>query len=129
MAAEQIPKLRVLVADDMQSMRGIIKAALKSAGVVDIVDVPDGEIAIQHLKSKPTDLVVCDWDMPKVSGLEVLQWVRDNEALKTLPFILLTANNQAGHVKEAILAGVTDYITKPFAVSYTHLTLPTKRIV
>lgn len=107
-------KIKVLVVDDMSSMRMMIKAVLREIGVVEIAEAGDGVKAGEMLAARPYDLVICDWDMPKANGLEVLQRVRGAGALATTPFIMLTANSQRDHVSQAIEAGVSDYLAKPF---------------
>jgi two-component system chemotaxis response regulator CheY len=109
-----LSKLRVLVVDDMASMRLMIKAILRDQGIEDITEASDGERAIEWLGTKGFDLVICDWDMPKQTGLDVLRHVRATAKLKALPFVMLTANSARGHVSQAIDAGVSDYLAKPF---------------
>jgi two-component system chemotaxis response regulator CheY len=106
--------LNVLVAEDMGSMRMLIKATLKSLGVTEINTVPDGGAAIKALESERYDLVLCDWDMPGASGLEVLQSARGSETNPKVPFVMLTGNTQQEHVSQAIQAGVDDFVAKPF---------------
>lgn len=105
---------KVLVVDDMKSMRNLIKACLGELGLTDVTEAADGKMALVQLRSKPFDLVICDWDMPTMDGLEVLREVRSDERLATLRFIMLTANAQSSKVHEAISAGVSDYVAKPF---------------
>ena len=105
---------RILIVDDMAAMRGLIKATLKQAGYHQVEEAIDGESAIGKVSKNTYDCVICDWDMPKANGLEVLQHVREQMRLQDLPFIMLTANTNASHVTQAIELGVTDYISKPF---------------
>lgn len=111
---EDRDKLKVLVADDMRSMRALIKASLKDLGFSRIDEAADGEMAKKAISSGEFDLVICDWDMPHANGLEVLEHTRTNAKNTAVPFIMLTANNDVKHVKQAIEAGVSDYIAKPF---------------
>ncbi len=106
--------LRLLVVDNMSSIRLLIKAILREMGITSIVDANDGQKALEHLAAQPFDLVICDWDMPKVTGLEVLQQVRSVEKTSSLPFIMLTANSNRDSVSKAIEANVSDYLAKPF---------------
>ena len=104
----------VLVVDDMASMRALIKATLQQAGFSSLDEAADGESAIDKIGRGRYTLIICDWDMPKKNGLEVLKFVRNDRDLKDLPFIMLTANANADLVKSAISAAVTDYVIKPF---------------
>ena len=104
----------ILIVDDMASMRELIKATLKQAGYLQLDEAGDGARAISKLAQNTYTMVICDWDMPKASGLEVLEYVRSEQRLQDLPFIMLTGNANAQDVKKAIEAGVTDYVSKPF---------------
>jgi len=106
--------LSILVVDDMSSMRMMIKSVLRKLGVINIHDANDGEKALEIIESHPLDLVICDWDMPKVDGFEVLEQVRSKSSTQELPFIMLTAVSKRGYVTSAIDAGVSDYLAKPF---------------
>lgn len=107
-------KIKILLVDDMSSMRGVIKMFLKSGDFDQIDEASDGEQAWKRLSFGQYNIVICDWDMPNMSGLELLEKVRTDEKLKDLPFLMLTANNSMDKVKLAIDAGVNDYIAKPF---------------
>ncbi len=106
--------LKVLVVDDMSSMRMMIKAVLREMGILLVHEAGDGDKALELLNAQPFGLVVCDWDMPTVDGLAVLQQVRAEPRTSKLPFIMLTANSARDHVSRAIEAGVSDYLAKPF---------------
>lgn len=107
-------KLKTLVVDDMSSMRMMIKAVLREHGIVDVVEAGDGEKAAEILQNKTFQLIICDWDMPKMNGLEFLRHVRTASSTGQMPFIMLTANSDREHVAQAIDAGVNDYLAKPF---------------
>lgn len=109
-----LSKLTVFVADDMSSMRMMIKAVLRQVGIEAVAEAGDGVKAIEALSARSYDLLICDWDMPKATGLEVLQHVRGDPSLAKLPFIMLTANANRVNVQQAIDAGVSDYLAKPF---------------
>lgn len=108
--------VRVLVVDDMTTMRKIVSKALKTIGFADIIDAADGALAFTALQNsdKPVGLIVSDWNMPNCTGLEFLKRVRGNSQYKDTPFVLLTAESEIEQVKEAIMAGVDNYIVKPF---------------
>lgn len=109
-------KLKVLVVDDMMTMRKIIMNAIKNLGFNDMVDAVDGAKAWEILTSSypPIGLIISDWNMPNMTGLELLKKVRADEKLKNLPFVLVTAESNKTQVVEAIKAGVTNYVVKPF---------------
>ncbi|MBV5309887.1 response regulator [Chromatium okenii] len=108
--------LRALVVDDMASMRMVIKAVLNQMGCIDIVEASNGKDALQYLvaNNNSVDILICDWNMPGMTGLEVLQKVRAKPELKRLPVLLVTAEQSKQQVKDAVIAGVTGYVTKPF---------------
>lgn len=105
---------RVLVVDDFSTMRRIVKNCLKQLGFEDISEANDGDVALQKLKSEKFDLIVSDWNMPKMMGIDLLRAVRADEALKNIPFLMVTAEAQKENVIEAAKAGVSNYIVKPF---------------
>jgi two-component system chemotaxis response regulator CheY len=110
---------KILIADDMPTIRDILKSQLRAMGFKNIVEAVDGESALNLLissreKDSPIQLVISDWNMPRVSGLDLLKQVRASADWKDLPFILLTSESERDHVTEAIVAGVSQYIIKPF---------------
>ncbi len=107
---------KILVVDDMMTMRKIVTKGLKDLGYSDIKEAADGNLAWAELDqaNPPFQLIVSDWNMPNCSGLDFLRKLRADARFKTIPFIMLTAEAEAHQVKEAIMAGVTNYITKPF---------------
>lgn len=108
---------RVLVVDDATFIRDLVKKTLwqKFPGI-EIIDAGDGRKAQSALKQSdaPIDLILSDWEMPEVSGEEFLRWVRDEPNFKDIPFIMITSRGDKEYVVQAIQAGVTDYISKPF---------------
>ena len=107
-------KMRILVVDDFASMRNIIKGLLNQIGFQNIEEAKDGSTALEKLKIGKFDLVICDWNMPKVPGIEVLKAIRNDPRLKDLPFLMVTAKAKKDNVMEAVKAGVNQYIVKPF---------------
>jgi two-component system chemotaxis response regulator CheY len=107
---------KILVVDDMLTMRKIVTKGLKEMGFADIKEAADGNLAWAALEAPDAQiqLIVSDWNMPNCSGLDFLKKVRADARFKAIPFILLTAEAEAQQVKEAIVAGVSNYITKPF---------------
>lgn len=106
--------MRVLVVDDFATMRRIVKNLLKRIGIEDIEEAEDGLQALQKLKSEKFDLIVSDWNMPNMTGIELLQTVRNDPAMKKLPFLMVTAEAEKDNVFLAIKMGVSNYIVKPF---------------
>ena len=107
-------KMKVLVVDDFSTMRRIVKNILRQLGFENIVEADDGETAKIKLESERIDFIVSDWNMPKMSGLELLKWVRSNDEFKSLPFLMVTAEAQKENILEAVKAQVSNYIVKPF---------------
>ena len=108
------PNLRILVVDDFATMRKIIKNILTQLGFKNIIEADDGTTALEVLKKEKVDLIISDWNMPKMNGLELLKAVRNDPNLKDIVFIMVTAEAQKDNVIEAIRQGVNQYIVKPF---------------
>jgi two-component system chemotaxis response regulator CheY len=109
-------QLSVLVVDDQMSVRALVRQALMTLGVKQIADAADGEEGLRMLRIRQTHLVLSDMTMPRMDGLALLKAVRADPVLKQIGFIMLTSRGEAELVKEAIAAGVNNYITKPFAI-------------
>lgn len=108
-------KVSVLVVDDAPFIRDLVKKCLRNyfPGMV-IEDAVNGRKAQVLLERERFDLVLCDWEMPEMSGLELLTWCRQQEALKAMPFIMVTSRGDKENVVQAIQAGVSDFVGKPF---------------
>ncbi|MDZ5603087.1 response regulator [Pseudomonas sp. RP23018S] len=108
-------KVKVLVVDDASFIRDLVRKALRSAfpGIA-VEDAVNGRKAMTLLAKEPYDLVLCDWEMPEMSGLELLAWCRQQPSLKGLPFIMVTSRGDKENVIQAIQAGVSDFVGKPF---------------
>ncbi|NUN04367.1 MAG: response regulator [Bdellovibrio sp.] len=111
---------RILVIDDMPSIRDLVKNTLKAMGYKNIQEAEDGEQGLKILLQNNTvdshiQLVISDWNMPKMKGLDLLKQVRATAELASLPFVLLTSESERDQVTEAVLAGVSQYIVKPFS--------------
>ncbi len=105
----------VLIVDDFSIMRGIIRRMLlKEFGTNNIFEAEDGVSAWQTLNSEKVDLVLCDWNMPNMTGLDLLEKVRAHKELAQIPFIMITAEGKKENVIEATKKGVSGYIIKPF---------------
>jgi len=106
--------LKILIVDDFATMRKVIRNLLKQGGFENVAEAEDGAVALKVLKSQPFDFVISDWNMPNMSGLELLKAVRADEELKGLPFLMVTAEALKDNVVAAVKAGVSNYIVKPF---------------
>ena len=106
--------IKILVVDDFSTMRRINKNLLRQLGYSNIVEADDGTTALQKLQDEKIDFVVSDWNMPKMTGLELLKSVRADEKLKDIPFLMVTAESEKDRVIEAVKAGVNNYVVKPF---------------
>jgi len=106
--------LKILVVDDFATMRKVIRNLLKQGGFENIVEAEDGVAALKVLESQKVDFVISDWNMPNMSGLELLKAVRGSDDLKELPFLMVTAEALKDNVVAAVKAGVSNYIVKPF---------------
>lgn len=107
-------KMPILVVDDFSTMRRIVKTCLKQLGFDNTADAEDGQIALNKLKDGDFKLIVSDWNMPNMMGIDLLRAVRSDPKLKALPFLMVTAEAQKENVLEAAKAGVSNYIVKPF---------------
>ena len=108
---------RVLIVDDSNVMRKIIKNALNQLGFSDYVEAADGHAAMKEIGEDPVDLIISDWNMPKMTGLEFLKNVRGHGNLKDIPFLMVTSEGDEAKILEAVEAGVSQYIVKPFNAS------------
>ncbi|MBV4538710.1 MULTISPECIES: response regulator [Pseudomonas] len=108
-------KVNVLVVDDAPFIRDLVKKCLRNAfpGMV-IEDAVNGRKAMAMLSKETYDLVLCDWEMPEMSGLELLTWCRQQPEMKALQFIMVTSRGDKENVIQAIQAGVSDFVGKPF---------------
>jgi CheY-like chemotaxis protein len=109
-------KVSVLVVDDATFIRDLVKKGLRDHFPgIQIEEAINGRKAQQMLSRQPVDLILCDWEMPELSGLELLTWCREQDSLKIVPFIMVTSRGDKENVVQAIQAGVSDFIGKPFS--------------
>ncbi len=133
----------VMVVDDQVGMRKIIKTVIQSMGIQAVVEAADGSEALmvleqknKHGKGKPPprasnfdygkkkiDFIICDWRMPRVSGIELLQAIKADEKLKDIPFMMLTAEGTREEVARALDLGIVDYVIKPFTAQLLEMKL------
>ncbi|MBC3269338.1 response regulator [Pseudomonas sp. SWRI81] len=108
-------KISVLVVDDASFIRDLVKKCLRNYFPgIRTEDAINGKKAQAMLAKEAFDLVLCDWEMPEMSGLELLTWCREQDNLKTMPFIMVTSRGDKENVVQAIQAGVSGYVSKPF---------------
>ncbi|MBC7384837.1 MAG: response regulator [Cryobacterium sp.] len=109
-------KTRILVVDDMMTMRKLVGKACKEIGFTDITEANDGAVAWEAITSAnpPIGLVISDWNMPNTSGMDLLKRIRGDSRFGKLPFILVTAETEQHQILEAVKAGVSQYLVKPF---------------
>jgi len=108
--------MKILVVDDFSTMRRIVRNLLVELGFSNplIQEADDGNAALTMLKANPFDMVVTDWNMPNMTGIELLQAIRAEPKLKSLPVLMVTAENNREQIIAAAQAGVNGYIVKPF---------------
>ena len=109
--------LTVLVVDDFSTMRRVVRNILRELDFKNVLEADDGSTAVEILKAEKVDLIVSDWNMPKMTGLELLKFVRSMERTKKIPFLMVTAEAEMERIVEAVKAGVSNYILKPFTAT------------
>ncbi|MBU1941142.1 MAG: response regulator [Candidatus Thermoplasmatota archaeon] len=106
--------MKVLIVDDFATMRRIVRNILKQIGFKNMIEADDGKTALKALKKEKIDLVLCDWNMPEMPGIDLLKTIKSDDELKDIPFVMVTAEAQKDNILEAVKAGVSSYIVKPF---------------
>lgn len=106
--------LRILIVDDFTTMRRIVRNNLKQIGYTDAEEAENGQVALDMLRAGNFDLVICDWNMPGMTGIDLLRVVRRDPRFAKLPFLMVTAEAKKSNIVEASQAGVSQYIVKPF---------------
>ncbi|KAA8713389.1 response regulator [Pseudomonas syringae] len=106
--------MKILIVDDFSTMRRIIKNLLRDLGFTNTSEADDGLTALPMLQSGAFDFLVTDWNMPGMSGIDLLRQVRADERLKSLPVLMVTAEAKREQIIEAAQAGVNGYVVKPF---------------
>ncbi len=107
---------KTLVVDDFATMRKIVRNVLKQIDITNVAEAENGKMALDILKKDPVDfeLIVSDWIMPVMTGIDFLKACKEDDAVRKIPFVMVTAEAQKDSVLEAIKAGVDNYIVKPF---------------
>jgi two-component system chemotaxis response regulator CheY len=110
--------LKFLVVDDFSTMRRIVRNLLKELGFTNVDEAEDGAVALQKLKTIGNfQFVISDWNMPNMTGIELLKAIRADEALKHLPVLMITAEAKKENIVEAAQSGASGYIVKPFTAA------------
>jgi two-component system chemotaxis response regulator CheY len=118
-------KMPILIVDDYKTMLRIVRNLLQKIGFSDIDEATDGTDALAKLKGRQYGLVISDWNMQPMTGYELLQKVRADGALKSMPFVMVTAESKVENVVAARQAGVNIYIIKPFSAEVLKAKLKT----
>lgn len=116
------PNMKILVVDDFSTMRRIVRNLLKELGFSNVHEAEDGVDALKKLRAETFDFVVSDWNMPNMTGIDLLREIRKDPALKHLPVLMVTAEAKKENIIEAAQAGASGYVVKPF----TSITLDEK---
>jgi len=109
--------LKILVVDDFSTMRRIVKNLLKELGFTNVFEAEDGVDALNKLRGEKFDFVVSDWNMPNMTGIELLRAIRGDATLKHLPVLMVTAEAKRENIIEAAQAGASGYVVKPFTAA------------
>ena len=109
--------MRILVVDDFPTMRRIVRSLLKELGFTNVEEAEDGQDGLAKLREGGFDFVVSDWNMPNLDGLEMLKAIRGDDALKSLPVLMVTAEAKKENIIAASQAGANGYVVKPFTAA------------
>ncbi|MCX2780090.1 chemotaxis response regulator CheY [Microbulbifer thermotolerans] len=109
--------MKILVVDDFPTMRRIIRSLLKELGFTNVDEAEDGQEALSKLAAGDIEFVVSDWNMPNLNGLDMLKQIRADEATKSLPVLMVTAEAKKDNIVAAAQAGANGYIVKPFTAA------------
>lgn len=111
---DQTKSPTVLVVEDAIFVRNFIMIALRTIGISKIIEADNGKSALEELNKQHIDIVLSDWHMPEMEGIDVLKAMRADEKLKDIPFLMLTSDVSPDNVTDAINSGVSDFLAKPF---------------
>ncbi len=112
--------MKIITVDDSATMRRIIRNSLKAIGYTEVIEAENGQVGLAKIQTENVDFVITDWSMPVMTGLEMVQSIRQNPALKHLPILMVTAVGQKDEIVQAVSAGVNGYIVKPFEADTLH---------
>lgn len=109
--------IKILVVDDQQAIRALVRKGLIQLGFSDIEEAPDGEAALKHMLASPAQLVISDFNMPKLDGVELLRAIRGHPPISTTAFIMLTGRADTELLQRSMKHGVNNFLLKPFTVA------------
>jgi len=109
------PAAKILVVDDFSTMRRFIRNILDQLGYREVEEADDGDSALEKLRGTRFDLVIADWNMPRMNGLDLVKAIRADEELKTIPVLMVTAEASKENIIEAVKSGASGYVVKPFS--------------
>ncbi len=109
--------LKFLVVDDFSTMRRIVRNLLKELGFTNVDEAEDGVVALQKLKNGHFQFVITDWNMPNMTGIDLLKNIRADADIKALPVLMITAEAKKENIVEAAQSGASGYIVKPFTAA------------
>jgi two-component system chemotaxis response regulator CheY len=112
--------MKIITVDDSATMRRIIKNSLKAIGYNDVIEAENGQVGLAKIQNEGVDFVITDWSMPVMTGLELVHAIRQNPLTKALPILMVTAVGQKEEIVQAVGAGVSGYIVKPFEAETLH---------
>lgn len=112
--------LKILTVDDSATMRRIIRNSLRAIGYAEVIEAENGKVGLAKIQSESVDVVITDWSMPVMTGLEMVHAIRSNPITKTLPVIMVTAPGRKDEIVQAVTAGVSGYVVKPFEAETLH---------
>jgi two-component system chemotaxis response regulator CheY len=112
-----VSKIKAVVVDDQLTMRTLVRSCLQQIGILDVREYPSPQEALECLKVTPAHIILSDFNMPGMDGLEFLRTVRADPVLKSTGFVLLTGRADAELVKRAVQFGANNYLAKPFTVA------------
>lgn len=106
--------MKILLVDDSGTMRHIQKKALTELGLTDVTEAADGNLALKEVEKQKFDLILMDWNMPNLSGIETLKQLKANPSHKGIPVVMVTSESEKSHILEAVQSGAANYVLKPF---------------
>ena len=109
------PGAKILVVDDFSTMRRFIRGILEQLGYTEVEEADDGDSALEKLRGTRFNLVIADWNMPRMNGLDLVRAIRADEGLKTIPVLMVTAEASKENIIEAVKSGASGYVVKPFS--------------
>lgn len=112
--------VKILTVDDSATMRRIIRNSLRAIGYAEVIEAENGQVGLAKIQRESVDVVITDWSMPVMTGLEMVHAIRSNPNTKNLPVIMVTAPGRKEDIAEAVTAGVSGYLVKPFEAETLH---------